>query len=55
MLDTVIVAVVVAGAVLYLVWTFMPKRSKRTLPACSGCAQESAHKQSVPVRTRWTG
>ena len=55
MLDTVIVAVVVAGAVLYLAWTFRPRRSKRTLPACSGCAQETAHKQAVPVRTRWTG
>ena len=56
MLDTVIVAVVVAGAVLYLAWTFVPKRSKRTLPACSGCAQESAHKPvAAPVRTRWTG
>jgi hypothetical protein len=55
-LDYVIVAVVVAGAVAYLAWTFRPRRAQRTAtPACSGCAQSSAHKQSAPVRTRWTG
>ena len=55
MLDAVIVAIVVAGAVAYLAWSFRPKRAQRTMPACSGCAQSSAHKQAVPVRTRWTG
>jgi len=54
-LDTVIVAVVVAGAVAYLVWAFRPKRSARTAPACGACSQSAAHKQAVPVRTRWTG
>jgi hypothetical protein len=53
-LDTIIVAVVVAGAVAYLAWSLVPKRSKRTLPACSGCAQSEAPKPA-PVRTRWTG
>lgn len=53
-LDTVIVAVVVAGAVAYLAWSLRPKR-KRTLPACSGCAQSEVSKPSIPVRTRWTG
>jgi hypothetical protein len=53
-LDTIIVAVVVAGAVAYLAWSLVPKR-KRTLPACSGCAQSEAPKPPVPVRTRWTG
>ena len=54
-LDAVVVSVVVAGAVAYLAWAFRPKRSKRALPACSGCAQSAAPKQAVPVRTRWTG
>jgi Flp pilus assembly protein CpaB len=54
-LDTIIVAVVVAGAAAYLAWSLVPKRAKRTLPACSGCAQAESHRQAVPVRTRWTG
>jgi hypothetical protein len=54
-LDYVIVGVVVAAAVAYLAWSFRPKRSKRALPACSGCAQSAAPKAAVPVRTRWTG
>jgi hypothetical protein len=54
-LDSIIVAVVVAAAVAYLAWSFRPRRTQRTMPACSGCAQSSAPKQAVPVRTRWTG
>ena len=55
-LDAIIVALVVGGAVAYLAWTFRPRRSKRTaMPACSGCAQATSPKQAVPVRTRWTG
>jgi hypothetical protein len=43
MLDTVIVAIVVAGAVAYLAWSVWPRRRAARLPAaCSGCAQ---HKQ----------
>jgi hypothetical protein len=43
MLDTVIVAIVVAGAVAYLAWSFWPRRrAARTAPGCSACAQ---HKQ----------
>jgi len=55
LLDTIIVAVVVAGAVAYLCWSLVPKRKKRTLPACSGCAQSADHRSPVPVRTRVTG
>ena len=55
-LDTVIVAIVVAGAVAYLAWAFRPKRARRTAPvACGACAQSAAPKGAVPVRTRWTG
>ena len=43
LLDSVIVAIVVAGAVAYLAWAFRPRRRAARLPAaCSGCAQ---HKQ----------
>jgi hypothetical protein len=55
LLDAVIVAIVVAGAVLYLAWSFRPRRAQRTAPACGACARSAAHKQAVPVRTRWTG
>ena len=54
-LDYIIVGVVVAGAVAYLAWSLRPRRSKRALPACSGCAHTAPQKSSVPVRTRWTG
>ncbi len=43
MLDSIIVAIVVAGPVAYLAWSFRPRRRAARLPAsCSGCAQ---HKQ----------
>ena len=46
LLDTVIVAIVVAGAVLYLAWSFRPRRqAARSTPACGGCAQSTSQRQ----------
>jgi hypothetical protein len=46
MLDTVIVAIVVAGAILYLAWSFRPRRqAAKSTPACGGCAQSASHRQ----------
>jgi len=45
-LDTVIVAIVVAGAVAYLAWTFRPRRrAARPSSACGACAQSASHRQ----------
>jgi hypothetical protein len=46
LLDTVIVAIVVAGAVAYLAWSFRPRRRAVRAPSgCGACAQSASHKQ----------
>jgi hypothetical protein len=44
LLDTVIVAIVVAGAVAYLAWSFRPRR-RAARTACGACAQSASHRQ----------
>lgn len=53
-LDSIIVAVVVAGAVAYLAWNFRPRRRPAPAP-CAACPKTGETRQAVPVRTRWTG
>ncbi|MBI3854363.1 MAG: FeoB-associated Cys-rich membrane protein [Planctomycetes bacterium] len=50
LLDGIIVAVVVAGAVAYLAWSLIPRRRKAPI-ACGGCAKSSEHREVSPVRT----
>jgi hypothetical protein len=40
MIDSIIVAVVVAGAVAYLVWNFRPRRRAAPAP-CAACPKTS--------------
>ena len=49
-IDSIIVGVVVAAAVAYLAWTFIPRRRKAAA-SCGACPRTDA----APVRTRWTG
>ena len=49
MLDIIIVAVVVGGALAYLAWSFIPHRRQPTAP-CAACTQHTPVKPVVPVQ-----
>lgn len=46
MLDVIIVAVVVGGAVAYLAWSFIPHR-RRPTPPCAACTHSSPKKPGL--------
>ena len=51
MLDSIIVAVVVAGAVGYLVWSFIPRKNRKPTP-CAACPRAEEHHPVVLVKQR---
>lgn len=54
-MDSIIVAVVVASAAAYLAWNLRPRRRAAAPAACAACASRAPEtRQAVPVRTRWT-
>jgi hypothetical protein len=54
MLDMIVVAVVVGGAVAYLAWSFIPHRRQPT-PPCAACTHSSPKKAADAVRTPGAG
>lgn len=54
-IDSIIVAVVVAGAAAYLAWNFRPRRRAAAASPCAACPRTRDVRQAVPERTRWMG